>query len=145
MKAFASILLLSLLPVCGFSMDRLSALSMLETGNDDRAVGSAGEISRFQVKKAEWRSVTNSANYCDSETARKVMIQLMDKRIHAFHDHFGRMPTDFEFYALWNAPSQALTGHISPKVAARCERFANLCDRDRQLLQMAKADVANQR
>jgi hypothetical protein len=139
MKAFASILLLSLLPVCGFGMDRLSALSMLETGNDDRAVGSAGEISRFQVKKAEWRSVTNSANYCDSETATKVMIQLMDKRIHAFHDHFGRSPSDFEFYALWNAPSQALTGHISRKVAARCVRFANLCERDRKLLQMANA------
>jgi hypothetical protein len=120
-------------------MDRLSALSMLETGNDDRAVGSAGEISRFQVKKAEWRSVTNSSNYSDSETAKKVMIQLMDKRIHAFHDHFGRQPNDFEFYALWNAPSQALTGHISSKVAARCERFANLCDRDRKIGQLASA------
>src|ERR1700742_495662 len=100
MKAFASILLLSLLPVCGFSMDRLSALSMLEAGNDAPAVGSAGEISRFQVKKAEWRSVTNSANYADSETARRVMIQLMDKRIGAFREHFHRQPTDFEFYAL---------------------------------------------
>src|ERR1700743_1352893 len=126
-------LLLVLLPVCGFGMDRLSALSMLETGNDDSAIGSAGEISRFQVKKAEWRSVTNSANYRDSETAKKVMIQLMDKRIHAFQQHFGRPPTDFEFYALWNAPSQALSGHLSSKVADRCQRFANLCDRDRRI------------
>ena len=132
-------LLLALLPVCGFGMDRLSALSMLETGNDDRAVGSAGEISRFQVKKAEWRTVTNSADYSDSETARKVMIQLMDKRIHAFEQHFGRKPNDFEFYALWNAPSQALNGHVSRKVAERCERFANLCERDRKLMQMASA------
>jgi len=138
MKTFVC-LLLAMLPACGFGMDRLSALSMLETGNDDRAVGSAGEISRFQVKKAEWRSVTNSANYCDSETARKVMLQLMDKRIHAFQEHFGRQPNDFEFYALWNAPSQALSGRISRKVAARCERFANLCDRDRKVVQMAKA------
>jgi hypothetical protein len=138
MKALAS-LILALLPVCGFGMDRLSALSMLETGNDDRAIGSAGEISRFQVKKAEWQSVTNSANYCDSETARKVMIQIMDKRIHAFHDHFGRQPNDFEFYALWNAPAQAMKGRITPLVASRCERFANLCERDRQLAQMAKA------
>jgi hypothetical protein len=138
MKTFV-VLLLALLPVCGFGMDRLSALSMLETGNDDRAIGSAGEISRFQVKKAEWRSVTNSANYCDSETAQKVMLQLMDKRIHAFQEHFGRQPTDFEFYALWNAPSQALTGRISRKVAARCERFANLCERDRKVVQMATA------
>jgi hypothetical protein len=139
MKAFASILLLSLLPVCGFGMDRLSALSMLETGNDDRAVGSAGEISRFQVKKAEWRTVTNSANYSDSETATRVMIKLMDKRIQAFRDHFGRQPNDFEFYALWNAPSQALNGKISRTVAGRCQRFANLCERDRKLVQMASA------
>jgi hypothetical protein len=132
-------LMLCLLPVCGFGMDRLSALSMLETGNDDRAVGSAGEISRFQVKKTEWRTVTNSANYSDYETARKVMVQLMDKRLHAFEDHFGRKPTDFEFYALWNAPSQALSGHISRTVASRCERFANLCDRDRKIVQMANA------
>jgi hypothetical protein len=140
MKTFVSLILL-LLPMYGFGMDRLSALSMLETGNDDRAVGSAGEISRFQVKKAEWRSVTNSANYCDCETARKVMIQLMDKRIHAFHDRFGRQPSDFEFYALWNAPAQVLKGQISSKVAARCERFANLCERDRKLVQMASVNT----
>src|SRR5437870_678619 len=126
MKTFATFIL-AMLPVCGFSMDRLSALSMLETGDDDRAIGSAGEISRFQVKKAEWRSVTNSANYSDSETARKVMLQLMDKRIHSFQEHFGRQPNDFEFYALWNAPAQVLGGHVSHKVAERCERFANLC------------------
>jgi hypothetical protein len=120
-------------------MDRLSALSMLETGNDDRAVGSAGEISRFQVKKAEWRTVTNSANYSDSETATRVMVKLMDKRIQAFRDHFGRQPNDFEFYALWNAPSQALNGKISRTVAGRCQRFANLCERDRKLVQMASA------
>ena len=132
-------LMLCLLPACGFGMDRLSALSMLETGNDDRAIGSAGEISRFQVKKAEWRTVTNSANYSDYETARKVMVQLMDKRIHAFEVHFGRKPSDFEFYALWNAPAQAMNGHISRTVASRCERFANLCERDRKVVQLANA------
>ena len=41
MKKLAA-LIVALLPVCGFSMDRLSALSMLETGNDDRAVGICG-------------------------------------------------------------------------------------------------------
>ena len=141
MKKLAA-LIVALLPVCGFSMDRLSALSMLETGNDDRAVGSAGEISRFQVKKAEWRTVTNSANYSDYETARKVMVQLMDKRIHAFQDHFGRKPSDFEFYALWNAPAQAMSGHVSRTVADRCQRFANLCERDRQAAQLASAKTS---
>src|SRR5689334_18384326 len=104
-KAIALVLLL--LPACGFGMDRYSALSMLETGDDDQAVGSAGEISRYQVRKTEWQSVTNSANYCDSETARTVMVKIMNKRVSAFKSQFGRAPSDFEFYALWNAPSQA--------------------------------------
>ena len=133
----AIVLALMLLPACGFGMDRFAALSMLETGDDDQAVGSAGEISRYQVRKIEWQSVTNSANYCDSETARAVMVKIMNKRVDAFKSHFGRAPTDFEFYALWNAPSQAMESRISAKVAARCERFANLCARDRKPVQFA--------
>jgi hypothetical protein len=135
MRAIA--LVLMLLPACAFGMDRTSALSMLETGDNDRAVGSAGEISRYQVRKLEWRSVTNSANYTDSETAKRVMLKIMDKRIQAFKAHFGRNPTDYEFYALWNAPSQAMEGKISHTVAARCERFANLCAHDRKPVQFA--------
>ena len=128
-----------LLPACAFGMDRFAALSMLETGDNDQAIGSAGEISRYQVRKTEWHSVTNSANYCDSETARAVMTRIMDKRVSAFESHFGRSPTDFEFYALWNAPSQAMGRRITPIVAARCQRFANLCARDRKPVQMAVA------
>jgi hypothetical protein len=135
MKAIA--LLLVLLPACAFGMDRSAALSMLETGDNDRAVGSAGEISRFQVRKAEWRTVTNSPNYTDSETARKVMLHIMDKRVQAFKARFNRPPSDFEYYALWNAPSQVMDGKISRTVAARCERFANLCARDRTPVQLA--------
>jgi hypothetical protein len=129
--------MLLLLPACAFGMDRPAALSMLETGDNDQAVGSAGEISRYQVRKPEWRSVTNSADYADSETAKKVMLKIMDKRIATFKAHFGRNPTDYEFYALWNAPSQAMGGKLSHAVAARCERFANLCARDRKPVQMA--------
>ena len=135
MKAIALVLLL--LPACAFGMDRSSALSMLETGDNDRAVGSAGEISRYQVRKLEWRSVTDSANYADSETAKRVMLRIMDKRIEVFKARFGRNPTDYEFYALWNAPSQAMEGKISRTVAARCQRFANLCARDRKPVQLA--------
>jgi hypothetical protein len=135
MKAIA--LLLVLLPACAFGMDRSAALSMLETGDNDHAVGSAGEISRYQVRKLEWRSVTNSPNYTDSETAKNVMLHIMDKRVQAFKAHFGRAPSDFEYYALWNAPSQAMEGKISRAVAARCERFANLCARDRTPVQLA--------
>jgi hypothetical protein len=133
----AILLLLVLLPACAFGMDRSAALSMLETGDNDQAVGSAGEISRYQVRKMEWRTVTNSPNYSDSETAKKVMLHIMDRRVEAFKAHFGRAPSDYEYYALWNAPAQAMEGKISRTVAARCERFADLCARDRKPGQLA--------
>jgi hypothetical protein len=137
MKATAFVLML--LPVCVFGTERFAALSMLETGDDDQAVGSAGEISRYQVRKGVWHSVTNSARYTDPETARSVMVNIMGKRVSCFESHFGRRPTDLEFYALWNAPSQAMRGRISRTVAARCQRFANLCACDRNPVQLAEA------
>ncbi len=134
MKTLLLTLLLSV-PACGWGMDRLSALSMLETGDNDHAVGRAGEISRYQVLRREWQSVTNSASYADSETARSVVLQIMERRTQAFQAAFGRVPTDFEFYALWNAPAQIMEKKVSSRVAERCRRFANLCERDLQLAQ----------
>ena len=122
-------LLLSLIPMLSFGMDRMTALSMLETGDDDAMVGRAGEISRYQILKMEWRSVTNSTAYCNPITARMVTTTLLEQRVQRFQTVYHRSPTDYEFYALWNAPTQALTGRISRTVAERARRFANLCGR----------------
>lgn len=108
-------------------MTRLDALSMLETGGNDYVVGRAGEISRYQVRTSVWRSVTKSRQYTNPETAREVVARVMERRMRAFDAVKGHKPNDFEYYALWNAPEQALSGRISQKVAARCRRFCNLC------------------
>jgi hypothetical protein len=117
-----------LCPMMSFGMDRLAALSMIETGNNDRMVGRAGEISRYQILKREWRSVTNSTRYTDPETARAVTLKLLDRRVQQFHAVHNRPPTNFEFYALWNAPTQVLEGRVSRVVSERCRRYANLCE-----------------
>jgi len=65
-------LLLSLIPMLSFGMDRMTALSMLETGDDDAMVGRAGEISRYQVMKSEWKIVTPSRNYTDANLANRL-------------------------------------------------------------------------
>ena len=117
-----------LCPMMSFGMDRLAALSMIETGNNDRMVGRAGEISRYQILKREWRSVTNSTRYTDRDTARAVTLTLIDRRVASFRSIYQRPPTNFEFYALWNAPGQVLEGRVSRTVAERCQRYANLCD-----------------
>ena len=121
------ILALACAPITSFGMDRLSALSSIETGDNDNAVGKAGEVSRYQVLKAEWQSVTSSTNYLDPNLARQVALKLIEQRMEKFTARYKRNPTDFEFYALWNAPNQALTGRISTVVAERSQRFANLC------------------
>jgi hypothetical protein len=109
-------------------MDRLAALSMLETGDNDRMVGRAGEISRYQILKSEWRSVTNSVHYSDPATAKHVTLVLLERRVQAFQDLYNRPPTHFEVYGLWNAPNQVLTGKVSRTVAERCRRYSNLCE-----------------
>ncbi len=131
MKKLAWLLmLLTLFPLVSFGMDRLAALSMLETGNDDRMVGRAGEISRYQILKTEWRAVTNSVRYTDPETARAVTLTLLERRVRSFHATYQRNPSDFEYYGLWNAPSQVLEHRVSRRVADRCRRYANLCEWD---------------
>ena len=119
--------LFALCPMLSFGMDRLEALSMIESGGNDRMVGRHGEVSRYQILKREWRSVTQSAKYANPAVAREVTRTLLDQRVHAFERTHGRSPTDFEFYGLWNAPSQVLSGRVSPVVAERCRRYANLC------------------
>jgi len=121
------VLLFCLMPMVTFGMDRLAALSMIETGDNDRMVGRAGEISRYQILKREWRSVTNSVRYTDPATAKAVTLILLEKRVQAFQVTYRRPPTNFEFYALWNAPGQVLEGRVSRRVAERCQRYANLC------------------
>jgi hypothetical protein len=105
----------------------MTALSMLETGDNDRMVGRAGEISRYQVLKSEWKRVCTSTDYSNPTLAKTVADKLLDERLQRFQSKFGRNPTDFEFYGLWNAPGQVLGGRVSRVVAGRCQRFANLC------------------
>jgi len=128
MKTFALLLLLTM---SASAMDRLDALWMMETGGNDQAIGKAGERSRFQVKGDVWQTVTRSRDYARPDTARMVASRVMGRRVSAFASQFGRQPTDFEYYALWNAPTQVMSGRVSPKVSARCQRFCNLCARDR--------------
>ncbi len=122
------VLLLALCPMVSSGMDRLTALSMIESGHNDRMVGRAGEVSRYQILKREWRSVTNSTRFADAAVAKAVTLALIDRRVQAFQTAFKRPPTDFEFYGLWNAPGQVLNKRVSRVVSERCRRFANLCE-----------------
>ena len=104
------------------AMDRWSALSMIESGNDDQAIGSVGEVSRFQIRPTLWPG----GNPGNANLALGVARKIMNKRITKFEQTHNRPPTDFEFYVLWNAPQQV--NHPRKVVAERAHRFANLVE-----------------
>jgi len=104
----------------GFAMDRWEALSMIESGNNDRAIGSVGEVSRFQIRPELWPGGNPQNPQLALTAAQKTMTPRLDRfqRIHK------RQPTDFEFYVLWNAPW--VVDHPSAVVKERAQRFVNL-------------------
>ena len=129
-KKLVSIGAVALLLVSGGpvrAMDRWSALSLLESGDNDDAVGRAGEISRFQIKPGLWEKFSGSyplAASTNPRTARQVAQAIMHERCREFERRFHRAPTDFEYYVLWNAPAQIENPHRV--VMRRAVRFCNL-------------------
>jgi len=104
-------------------MDRWAALSMIESGDNDRAIGPGGEISRFQIQPVLWPGGNPTNTQIALAAAQKIMLP----RIEEFRRSHQRMPTDFEFYILWNAPWQV--DHPSAAVIERARRFSNLIQR----------------
>jgi hypothetical protein len=106
------------------AMDRWAALSMLESGNDDQAIGSLGEVSRYQIRPYLWPG----GNPVNAHVALNAAQKIMQPRVEHFEQtHNNRPPTDFEFYVLWNAPQEV--NHPCRAVARRAERFVNLVQR----------------
>ena len=104
------------------AMDRWAALSMLETGDNDRAIGRGGEVSRFQIQRNLWPG----GDPQDPQVALAVAQQIMQPRLDGFQKTHKRDATDFEFYVLWNAPWQAENPSLA--VTERARRFANLVE-----------------
>jgi len=103
-----------------FAMDRWEALAMIESGNNDRAVGSVGEVSRYQIRPELWPG----GNPQNPRVALTVAQKTMQARLDRFVHRHNRQPTDFEFYVLWNAPGQSR--RPATAVKERAQRFANL-------------------
>jgi hypothetical protein len=126
MRVWLFMLILALSGFCASApaMDRWSALSMIESGDNDNAAGSGGEISRFQIRRELWPG----GDPHDVKTALAVAQEIMRPRLDAFQQIHKRAASDFEFYVLWNAPSQV--DHPRSSVAERARRFANLVQLD---------------
>lgn len=107
-------------------MDRFLALSQIESGDNDFAVGQAGEISRFQIRRELWQQLTHLplSQATNSAIAYNVAKSIALARSESFRQQYNRPPTDLEFYILWNAPGEI--DHPSHRVRYRAELYANL-------------------
>jgi len=126
MRRFLTILIVAVFGLLLYparAMDRWAALSMIESGDDDQAIGPGGEVSRFQIRPQLWPG----GNPQDTQTALAAAQQIMLPRLELFQRTHQRLPTDFEFYVLWNAPWQV--DHPSTAVTERARRFSNLIHR----------------
>jgi hypothetical protein len=113
-------------------LSKLDALSMIESANNDRAVGKFGEISRYQLRPQVWRCFTSSRAYSNPAFARNIAAQYFESLESRFRAEAGREPSDFDRYVLWNAGPNyyARLGFDARKVhrviRERAERYVNL-------------------
>jgi hypothetical protein len=142
-KILATLFLSTML--AGAHMTRFEALSMLESGNNDFAIGKDGEVSRYQITKSNWKIYTNCNDavmfktgpkfVCDfsptnQDEALEIAEHIMADEVYGdegFWVKHHREPTDFEWYLLYSKPFRVL--HPKPKEAERAQRFANLMEK----------------
>jgi hypothetical protein len=114
---------------------RLAALSMLESGDNDRAIGPAGEVSRYQISPALWQAYTDSRNYRDPAVSSPVVVQHWNRLYSYFLAKTGRTPSDFDMYVLWNTRAGYYSTRgfnpqrVQSAVRDHAERFVNLVNR----------------
>lgn len=113
-------------------VSKLAALSMIESGDNDAAVGTAGEVSRYQIKPRIWQEYSPSKAYRDVTVSARVAGRHLADLEQAFRTRAGREPGDFDLYVLWNAgPTYYAKVHYSAKrvhpiIRERAQRYANL-------------------
>ena len=108
---------------------------MIETGNDDREVGGAGEVSRYQIMPVVWHQFSHSESYRNPAAAQAVARHLWAALYAQFKQQAHREPTDFDMYVLWNtrygyyARKGFDPARLGPTVRDRAQRFVNLIER----------------
>ena len=102
------------------------ALSQVESGDDDNAVGRSGEVSRYQIMRSVWRQYGKGLNPRNPVHAKSVALKILSDRSEAFALRHNRPPSNRELYGLWNAPAQTMKLAMSRRVTERAVRFESL-------------------
>jgi hypothetical protein len=80
-----------------------TALAEIESGGNDYAIGSVGEVSRYQIRPEIWRAYTSSTRYADPDVALRIAERYMAKLDREFEQATGRAPTESDCVILWKS------------------------------------------
>ncbi len=128
----AGIILMLTVLTAQAGLSPLEAIGMIESGNNDEAVGSAGEVSRYQIRPQVWRQFSQSSEYSNSRVAASVAQQHLDWLAKFFLERTGRAAEDFDLYVMWNAGPTYYSNigfardRLRPFIRNRAERYVNL-------------------
>jgi hypothetical protein len=113
---------------------RQYALGMIETGNNDGAIGGLGEVSRYQIMPSVWKHYSSSRSYRNLDVATEVARQHWTSLYEYFKNKTEREPTNFDMYVLWNtrhghyAAKEFTPVRLNPVIRDRAQRFTNLVE-----------------
>lgn len=113
-------------------LTKLEALSLIESGDNDAAIGLVGEVSRYQIRPHLWREYSQNRAYRNPNLAAQVAQKHLASLEAIFRKQTGRAPADFDLYVLWNAgPTyyakvRFAQNRVSPVIQERARRFVNL-------------------
>ncbi len=151
---FVLIMLGALLVIHGCSgMDRWAALSMIESGDNDYAVGKSGEVSRYQISKQDWvkysidvRRQSDDSFFLKISPINKqdahmvAMLVMLDnyqqiKPTYPFgiSDEGKLLPndiSDYQFALLWHCPGRLQSHALTASDCDYAQRFYNLVHKE---------------
>ena len=105
---------------------------MIESGNNDLAIGQAGEVSRFQIRPQVWRQYSRSRAYQDADVATLVAQKHIAFLETLFRERAGREATDLDIYILFYAGPGYFERHgfslerVHREIRDRAQRYVNL-------------------
>ncbi len=113
-------------------LSRLDALSLIESGDNDAAVGRAGEVSRFQIMPHVWSHYSGSRAFRNTKVSTAVAAMHLEELTTWFQQRTGRAASDFDIYVMWNAGPTYYhrigfkTSRVNRVITERARRYAAL-------------------
>lgn len=110
----------------------LEAIAQVESGANDRAVGKAGERSRYQIRPRTWRQYSPSRNYADPLLAAAVAQKHLDWLKTQFRNTRKFEPSDLDLAIAWQLGFEGYKrkgfdpSRLTPASRDRARRVLNL-------------------